>query len=100
MGYARPVIANEETMEAPVALSHLLPTGIRGLLCAILLMGIFGGDATHLHSWGSILIQDVFVPLRRKPFDTLQHIRMLRLSIIGVAIFAFLFGGMDAYSYV
>ncbi len=57
-----------EQMTAPIALANLLPDGVKGAFCAVLLMGIFGGDATHLHSWGSILVQDVFVPLRRKPF--------------------------------
>jgi SSS family solute:Na+ symporter len=84
----------QEQMRLPIAISYLLPIGIKGLFCAILLMGIFGGDATHLHSWGSIFIQDVLVPLRKKPFTPDQHIRFLRMSIIGVAIFAFLFGSL------
>jgi len=84
----------QEQMEAPIALAHLLPAGVKGLLCAVLLMAVFGGDATHLHSWGSILIQDVFLPLRKKPFTPRQHIWILRCSIIGVAMFAFLFGAL------
>lgn len=79
-------------MEIPIAVSYLLPIGIKGIFCAILIMGIFGGDSTHLHSWGSILIQDVVLPLRKKPVTPKQHIRLLRLSIFGVALFAFLFG--------
>jgi SSS family solute:Na+ symporter len=79
-------------MEVPIALSHFLPIGVKGILCAILMMGIFGGDSTHLHSWGSIFVQDVLVPLRKKPFGPKQHIRALRMSITGVALFAFLFG--------
>jgi SSS family solute:Na+ symporter len=82
----------QQQMTVPVALSHLLPVGVKGLLCAILLMGIFGGDATHLHSWGSIFVQDVLMPLRGRPFEPKQHILALRCGIIGVAIFAFLFG--------
>ena len=84
----------QSQMQAPIALAHLLPTGVRGVLCAILLMGIFGGDATHLHSWGGIFVQDVLVPLRRKPFGPRQHLWILRLAIIGVALFAFLFGSL------
>lgn len=83
-----------EQMQIPVALSHLLPIGVKGALCAILLMGLFSGDSTHLHSWGSIFVQDVLVPLRKKPFTPKQHILLLRLSIIGVACFAFLFGAL------
>ncbi len=81
-----------EQMEVPIAVTHLLPVGLKGALCAILLLGISGGDSAHLHSWGSLFIQDVVLPLRRKELTPQQHIRMLRLSIIGVAFFAFLFG--------
>jgi SSS family solute:Na+ symporter len=81
-----------EQMEAPIALAYLLPIGVKGVFCAVLFMGIFGGDATHLHSWGSIFVQDVLVPLRKKPFGTRAHLWALRASIIGVAFFAFLFG--------
>ncbi len=45
-----------EQMEIPVTLTHLLPVGLRGVLCALLLLGIFGGDSTHLHSWGGLVI--------------------------------------------
>ncbi|WP_309380255.1 sodium:solute symporter family protein [Cerasicoccus frondis] len=79
-------------MELPISISYLLPIGIKGLFCAVLLMGIFGGDSTHLHSWGSIFVQDVWMPLRKKPFSPKGHIKALRLGIIGVAVFAFLFG--------
>lgn len=84
----------QKQMEIPVALSHFLPVGVRGVLCAILLMGIFGGDSTHLHSWGGIFVQDVLVPLRKEPFKAKEHVRTLRLSIIGVAVFAFFFGAL------
>jgi SSS family solute:Na+ symporter len=82
----------QEQMQIPLAVTHLLPPGMRGALCVILLLGIFGGDSTHLHSWGSIFIQDAILPLRKKPFTPEQHIRLLRYSMIGVALFAFVFG--------
>lgn len=84
----------QEQMRIPVALSYLLPTGVKGIFCVIMLMGIFGGDSTHLHSWSSIFVQDVLVPLRKKPFTPAGHIRALRLSIIGVALFVFIFGSL------
>src|SRR5258708_246585 len=79
-------------MEIPIALSHLLPSGLRGMFAAILLMGLLGGDSVHLHSWGSILVQDVLLPRRKRPVSPRRHIFLLRLSMAGVAIFAFLFG--------
>ncbi len=91
------LIANKQTqeeMEAPIALAYLLPNGVKGIFCVILLMGIFGGDATHLHSWGSIFVQDVIVPLRKKPLGPRAHLFVLRCAIIAVACFAFLFGAL------
>ncbi|HEY8967396.1 MAG TPA: hypothetical protein VIM58_13180 [Candidatus Methylacidiphilales bacterium] len=82
----------QSQMEIPVALAHLLPEGVKGALCAVLLMGLFSGDSTHLHTWGGIFVQDVLVPLRRKPFSPRAHILALRLAVAGVALFAFLFG--------
>ena len=81
-------------MTIPVALSHLLPIGIKGALCAVLLMGIFGGDSTHLHSWGGILAQDIILPRLKKTPTPAQHIKLLRRCITGVAVFAFIFGAL------
>lgn len=84
----------QEQMRIPMAISHMLPIGVKGAFCAILIMGIFGGDSTHLHSWGSLFVQDVLVPLRKRPFGPKQHIKILRMSITGVAIFVFIFGSL------
>jgi SSS family solute:Na+ symporter len=45
-----------------------------------------------MHSWGSLFIQDCLVPLQKQPFGPLRHLWILRWSIVGVAIFSFLFG--------
>jgi len=81
-------------MRIPVALSHLLPVGLKGMLLSIILMGIIAGDGIHLHSWSSIFIQDVIVPMRKKPFTLKQHLLLLRLAIVGVAVFVFIFGAI------
>ncbi len=82
----------QKQMLVPSALGALLPIGIKGLLCAVVLAGMFGGDTTHIHSWGSMFVQDVLLPLRKKPLSPKQHIRYLRLAMAGVGLFAFLFG--------
>lgn len=82
----------QKQMEIPIAISHFLPTGLKGALCAILLLGTIGGQSNHLHSWGSIFIQDVILPFRKKEFEPRQHLRVLRFSILGVAVGVFVFG--------
>ncbi|WP_236919053.1 sodium:solute symporter family transporter [Ereboglobus luteus] len=89
-GIATPQLQKQMTI--PVALSQMLPAGVKGALCAILLLGIFGGDSTHLHSWGSMLAQDVILPRMKRPPPPEKHIKLLRGCIVGVAVFAFLFG--------
>ena len=91
-GIANPQL--QKQMEIPVALSYLLPIGIKGAICAVLIMGIFGGDSTHLHSWGGILAQDVILPLRKTAPSPEGHIRLLRWCSAGVAVFAFCFGAL------
>lgn len=88
----------QRQMTAPVALSYLLPTGIKGLFVAIMIMGLIAGDAGHLHSWGSIFVQDVLLPLRKKPMSTRAHIWALRGAVIFVACFAFVFSIVYAQS--
>jgi SSS family solute:Na+ symporter len=80
-----------QQLSVPVALRFLLPAGIKGLFIAIMLMGLLSGDGGHLHSWGSILIQDVVLPLRRAELSPAQHIWLLRAAVCGVAVFALLF---------
>ncbi|HMP75154.1 MAG TPA: hypothetical protein PKE12_02545 [Kiritimatiellia bacterium] len=75
----------------PVVVSHFLPIGLIGAFAAVMLFLMISTDTTYLHSWGSILIQDVVLPLRKTPFTPEEHIRWLRWSIAAVAIFAFLF---------
>ncbi|GHC08520.1 sodium:solute symporter family protein [Cerasicoccus arenae] len=89
------LIGNEQTqkeMLVPMALGAILPTGVMGLFAAVVILAAVSTDNTYLHSWGSIFIQDVYQPLRKKPLSQRAHMWALRLSIIGVATFAFIWG--------
>ncbi len=83
--------ALQSQLRGPVALTMLLPVGLMGAFAAVMLAAFVSTHDTYLHSWGSIFIQDVVMPFRRKPFTRSQHLWALRLSIIGVAIFIFFF---------
>ena len=78
-------------LRAPLVLSEILPVGLLGAFAALMLAAFISTHDTYLHSWGSILIQDVIMPFRDKPFDKETHLKVLRYSIFGVAIFIFLF---------
>ena len=78
-------------MRAPIVLSEVLPTGLLGAFAALMLAAFISTHDTYLHSWGSIFVQDVLMPFRDKPFSKDEHIKALRYSIFGVAIFIFIF---------
>ena len=88
------VISNENVqnqMTVPIALKLILPVGMKGMLAAMVLAAFISTHDTYLHSWGTMFIQDVVMPFRKKPFTPKQHMRLLKIAIIGVAIYAFLF---------
>jgi len=78
-------------LRGPLVLSHVLPLGLMGAFAAVMLAAFISTHDTYLHSWGSIFIQDVIMPFRNKPFDKETHLKVLRYSIFGVAIFIFFF---------
>jgi SSS family solute:Na+ symporter len=78
-------------MTVPLFLANTLPVGLIGLFGAALFATAVGCDDTSMHSWGSIFIQDVVMPMRKKPLDAKTHLLWLRLSIVGVALFGFTF---------
>jgi SSS family solute:Na+ symporter len=78
-------------MRVPLVLSQLLPHGLLGAFAALMVAAQISTDETYLHSWGSMLVQDVILPLRGRPLGQRQHLRALRLSILFVALFIFCF---------
>lgn len=86
-GFENPQTAKQ--MRVPVALGGILPTGVMGLFAAVIAFAAISTDNTYLHSWGSIFVQDVVLPFRKKPFGPKAHLWLLRGSIIFVAVFGF-----------
>ncbi len=81
----------QSQLRTPLVLTRLLPTGLIGAFAAVMLAAFISTHDTYLHSWGSIFIQDVIMPFRKKPLTEAQHLRYLRISIFGVACFIFAF---------
>jgi SSS family solute:Na+ symporter len=81
----------QNQMRTPLAMAAIFPAGLLGLACAAALAANIGTHGAYLHSWGAILVQDVILPFRRKPFTPAQHLRLLKLSISAVAVFILLF---------
>lgn len=76
---------------APLFMGHVFPKVLMGLMCAAMLGAFISTHDTYLHSWGSMLVQDVILPFRKKPLEPRQHLWLLRGAILLVAIFIFFF---------
>lgn len=79
-------------MSVPVAISDFLPIGVKGCFAFIMVGLMVSTDTSYLHSWASIFVQDVVQPLYGREIEPELHLRLLRLGIVGVALFAFFFG--------
>ena len=91
MGDAATTDTVRNQMLVPVALKHFLPIGVIGTFAAVMIFMMIAVDTAYLHSWGSVLIQDIILPLRKRPFTPQQQLRAIRWSILGIAIFAFIY---------
>jgi SSS family solute:Na+ symporter len=81
----------QRQMLAPFVLGRILPIGMVGAFVAAMLGFFISTNNTYMHSWGTIFVQDIVCPLRKKPLSTQSHIRLLRWSIVFVGLFAYLF---------
>ena len=74
----------------PVAAATFLGHGLLGCMCTVIITAFIGTHTAYMHSWGSILVQDVILPFRKAPFTPKQHLNILRAAILGVTIFVFM----------
>lgn len=83
--------ATYKQMLVPSAIRRFLPTGLIGCFCVLMIFLTLSCDTTTIHSWGSIIVQDIILPLRKTPFKPEHQLLLLRMMMLGVAIFAFFF---------
>jgi Na+/proline symporter len=76
-------------MMMPVALRNLLPVGLMGLFCLLMIMLMLSTDDSRVFNAASTIIQDVIMPLRKTPFTPEQHLFWLRMCSVAVCIFFF-----------
>lgn len=74
-------------MMLPVALRNLLPVGLMGLFCLLMIMLMLSTDDSRVFNAASTIIQDIVIPLRKTPFTPQQHLLWLRLCSVAVCVF-------------
>ncbi len=80
----------QKQLTVPLTLLQIFPPGLLGLFAAVMIGAAVTTDNSFIHSWGSIFIQDVVVPITGKKLEPKKHIRLLKWSVVGVAGFAFI----------
>ena len=78
-------------MTIPVALATMLPVGIKGLLAMVAVFLSFTCHDTYMHSWGSIFVQDIVIPVRNRPLAPESMSAGCDGPSLSVAVFAFFF---------
>jgi len=93
---ALPTEAYQAEARVPLALGLILPAGILGMFVAAMYGAYLSTDDTYLHSWATIFVQDVVLPIRQafgySALGTRAHLWLVKGSVLGIALFAFVFG--------
>ena len=77
----------------PITMRHVLPHGLMGAFCLLMVMMMISTDDTRIYSAALTISQDVIMPFFRKPLTPEAHLWLLRGVSIGVGVF-FLFGSL------
>ena len=76
-------------MMMAMTMRHLLPTGMLGLFCLLLILAMISTDDTRIYSAALTISQDVILPFIKKDITPKQHLWMIRGVAIFVGIFFF-----------
>ena len=74
----------------PVTLRNMLPGGLLGLFCVLMVLLMISTDDSRIFSAAVTISQDVILPLRKKALTPKEHMWMIRWVAIGIGIFFFL----------
>ncbi len=90
---ALPSVTMQNQLRTTFILTKLLPVGLIGAFAAVMMAAFIGTNGTYMHSWGSIFVQDIYMPMRRKKkaLSPKDHFKVLKWAIAGVGIFAFFY---------
>ena len=76
-------------MMMTITMRRLLPPGMLGMFCLLLIMAMVSTDDTRIYNATLTIAQDVVLPFRKKPFTPKQHLRMIRIVALCVGVFFF-----------
>lgn len=76
-------------MMLPVALRNVLPIGLMGLFCLLMIMLLISTDDSRVFNASSTIVQDIIVPFFKTPLSPEQHLKLIRICSVSVCVFFF-----------
>ena len=74
----------------PMAMRQMLPTGLAGLFCLMIVVFIISTDDSRIYSASATLVQDCIVPFfKNEALTPERHVALIRWISIGVGVFFF-----------
>ena len=73
-------------MMTAVGMRHMMPPGLSGLFCLLMIMAMISTDDTRIYSAALTVAQDVVLPFVKKPLTPEQHIRLIRIVSITLGV--------------
>ncbi len=95
LGHVIPKGIDEKTYTlaaTAIYIGNICPNILKGLLLAAFLAAFISTNDTYFLSWSSIWINDVINPLKKKPMSRVAHLWALRITIILIGIFLYVWG--------
>ena len=77
-------------MMTAVGMRHMMPPGLSGLFCLLMIMAMISTDDTRIFSAALTITQDVVMPFIKKPLTPTQHMWVIRGVAIGVGVFFYI----------
>jgi len=71
-------------------INKIVPPGLIGIVLIGLIFAETSTLSAYLLSWSTIIVNDVICSFREKPFTNQTHIRLLKMTVLSIAVFIFL----------
>lgn len=76
-------------MMLPITMRHILPPALLAIFCLLMLMLMLSTDDSRIFNSSMTIAQDIILPLLKRPLTPLQHLWLIRLCCVAVAVFFF-----------
>ncbi len=76
-------------MMMPLTLRHMLPVGVTGLFCLLMVMLLLATDASRTFNSSATIVQDIVLPLVKTAPSPERHLSWLRWASLWVSVFFF-----------